>query len=172
MTDIWNVAIQFMPAVPTLTAGVVGYFFGKKSKQDRVINDLVIIEKLEIFQTQHAFANVDSDIEDSRARLRRSLKSLRKTPPGEKRSVIFIIALWALCTGMFIISVLPHSAEDSFDHHPFWAWTGSLLTVGSIGAGLGLIVSLAWDGLKALCEWIGNRKRSKQRGLISGESEQ
>ncbi|MGK4066061.1 hypothetical protein AB0Y14_08375 [Rothia sp. HC945] len=86
------------------------------------------------------------------------------------KTVVFILALWAFCTGMFIIAVLPPSAEEPFEHHPFWTWKGSLFTVVGLGLGLGLIVSLAWDGLKALCEWMSGRNRSKQRPLISGES--
>lgn len=161
MSGAWDVVSRLVPAVLPLVAGTIGYVFGRKSKQDRVINELTIIEKLEGYRACHSVPNVDSDIKDSRERLERSLKSVRKTPTSEKRSKIFLIGSAAFVSGVCIFLALPPSEEKPDGPYKIWAWTSIGLTVVSTGIFCWLGGWQIWDALKALWAWFRDRRRSK-----------
>ncbi|MFI8598294.1 hypothetical protein ACIGDM_13385 [Rothia koreensis] len=171
MSDGWDIALRVVSTVVSLVAGVLGYSFGKKSKQDRVINDLVIIEKLETYRTIPHAPNVDEDIADSHKRLRSALDSLRKRSTSQNSDALMIFGAWGVLIGFSLIGViLPSPPMQAFRAHPGWAW----FAVGLIVAGLISMVRSAWVELRDAWRRLRkrNRKRSKQRGLISGESEQ
>lgn len=158
MSGAWDVVSGLVPAVLPLVAGTIGYVFGRKSKQDRAINELTIIEKLEGYRACHSVPNVDSDIKDSRERLERSLKSVRKTPTSEKRGWFFIFVSAVFITGVSIFLALPPSLEKLDGPYEFWAWTSVGLTGSALLFAFGWLI---WDALKALWAWFRDRRRSK-----------
>lgn len=146
MDELWRVALNFASAVPALIVGGLGYFFGRKSKQDRVINDLVILEKLETYKERQSVPNVDRDIEDSRARLENSLGSLRGRSPDEKRDLFFVLGASAMFVGAFVIGVvLPSSAQSSLDDHPVESWFAISCLFGGAASIIWWVVLFTYD---------------------------
>ena len=153
MSDALDVALRLLPAAPTLMAGALGYFFGKKNKQDRVINDFVIIDKLDSYKKRHdspaVDRDVDRDIEDSQSRLHRSLDSLRRPSHEDVRDKIAIGPMFLFCIAMALIAYIPPS-DTPVDDHPIMGYSALALMV--ISALLG-VVWIPWVVLDFL-SWV------------------
>lgn len=149
MSDAWDVALRVIPAALPLMAGALGYFFGKKSKQDRVINDFVIIEKLDSYKERQNSPSVDRDIEDSQARLHRSLDSLRRPSHEDVRDKIAIGSMFLFCIAMALIAYIPPS-DTPVDDHPIMGY--SALALMGISVLLG-VVWIPWVVINLL-SWI------------------
>lgn len=160
MSDVWDIALRVVSTVVSLVAGVLGYSFGKKSKQDRVINDLVIIEKLETYRTIPHAPNVDEDIADSHKRLRRALDSLRKRSTSQNSDALMIFGAWGVLIGFSLIGVvLPSPSGNAFRDHPGWAW----FAVGLIVAGLISMGRSVSDEVGDACRRLKKRNSNRRR---------